>query len=228
MSNKVLVIDDEKAIADIIKFNLEQEGYMVETAYDGEEGINKVNKWIPELVLLDIMMPKKDGFQVLKEIRASYNFPVIMLTAKEAEVDKVLGLELGADDYMVKPFSMRELVARVKANFRRMDFSNLPSANNTIVSGGLEIDLGKYEVKKHGEVVEVTLREFELLKFLASSSEQVFSREQLLEEVWGYEYYGDIRTVDVTVRRLREKIEDLDGEFKYILTKRGVGYYFGR
>jgi two-component system response regulator VicR len=228
MSNKVLVIDDEKAIADIIKFNLEQEGYMVETAYDGEEGINKVHKWIPELVLLDIMMPKKDGFQVLKEIRASYNFPVIMLTAKEAEVDKVLGLELGADDYMVKPFSMRELVARVKANFRRMDFSNLPSANNTIVSGGLEIDLGKYEVKKHGEVVEVTLREFELLKFLASSSEQVFSREQLLEEVWGYEYYGDIRTVDVTVRRLREKIEDLDGEFKYILTKRGVGYYFGR
>ncbi|NLC02678.1 MAG: response regulator transcription factor [Tissierellia bacterium] len=228
MSNKVLVIDDEKAIADIIKFNLEQEGYMVETAYDGEEGINKVHKWIPELVLLDIMMPKKDGFQVLKEIRASYNFPVIMLTAKEAEVDKVLGLELGADDYMVKPFSMRELVARVKANFRRMDFSNLPSANNTIVSGGLEIDLGKYEVKKHGEVVEVTLREFELLKFLASSSEQVFSREQLLEEVWGYEYYGVIRTVDVTVRRLREKIEDLDGEFKYILTKRGVGYYFGR
>ncbi len=228
MSNKVLVIDDEKAIADIIKFNLEQEGYVVDTAYDGEEGIGKVHTWKPNLVLLDIMMPKKDGFQVLKEIRAAYNFPVIMLTAKEAEVDKVLGLELGADDYMVKPFSMRELVARVKANFRRIDFSAIPSTNDVIISGELEIDINKYEVKKHGVVVEVTLREFELLKFLASSSEQVFTREQLLEEVWGYEYYGDIRTVDVTVRRLREKVEDVEGEFKYILTKRGVGYYFGR
>ena len=228
MSNKVLVIDDEKAIADIIKFNLEQEGYVVDTAYDGEEGIGKVHTWKPNLVLLDIMMPKKDGFQVLKEIRAAYNFPVIMLTAKEAEVDKVLGLELGADDYMVKPFSMRELVARVKANFRRIDFSAIPVTNDVIVSGELEIDINKYEVKKHGVVVEVTLREFELLKFLASSSEQVFTREQLLEEVWGYEYYGDIRTVDVTVRRLREKVEDVEGEFKYILTKRGVGYYFGR
>lgn len=231
MSNKVLVIDDEKAIADIIKFNLEQEGYTVDTANDGEEGIGKVHTWKPDLVLLDIMMPKKDGFQVLKEIRSSYNFPVIMLTAKEAEVDKVLGLELGADDYMVKPFSMRELVARVKANFRRIDFSNESNntVNETIVFGELEIDFNKYEVKKFGKVIEVTLREFELLKFLASSAEQVFSREQLLEEVWGYEYYGDIRTVDVTVRRLREKIEDLDGDdFKYILTKRGVGYYFGR
>lgn len=228
MSNKILVIDDEKAIADIIKFNLEQEGYTVDTAYDGEEGIGKVHKWKPDLVLLDIMMPKKDGFQVLKEIRLSYSLPVIMLTAKEEEVDKVLGLELGADDYIVKPFSMRELVARVKANFRRIDFSAIPTANDIIVSGELEIDLNRYEVKKSGEIIEVTLREFELLKFLASSSEQVFSREQLLEEVWGYEYYGDIRTVDVTVRRLREKIEDPDGDFKYILTKRGVGYYFGR
>lgn len=231
MGNKVLVIDDEKAIADIIKFNLEQEGYTVDTANDGEEGIDRVHKWKPDLVLLDIMMPKKDGFQVLKEIRLAYNFPVIMLTAKEEEVDKVLGLELGADDYMVKPFSMRELVARVKANFRRIDFSNEPNntVNETIVFGELEIDFNKYEVKKFGKVIEVTLREFELLKFLASSAEQVFSREQLLEEVWGYEYYGDIRTVDVTVRRLREKIEDLDGDdFKYILTKRGVGYYFGR
>lgn len=230
MSNKVLVIDDEKAIADIIKFNLEQEGYTVDTANDGQEGIDKVHKWKPNLVLLDIMMPKKDGFQVLKEIRSVYNFPVIMLTAKEEEVDKVLGLELGADDYMVKPFSMRELVARVKANFRRIDFSTVSNNNESeiIVSGELEIDFNKYEVKKSGKVVEVTLREFELLKFLASSSEQVFSREQLLEEVWGYEYYGDIRTVDVTVRRLREKIEDLEGDFKYIMTKRGVGYYFGR
>ncbi len=151
------------------------------------------------------MMPIKDGFQVLKEIRVDYKFPVIMLTAKEEEVDKVLGLELGADDYVVKPFSMRELVARVKANFRRVDYSNLQPNNDVIISDELVIDLNKYEVRKNGEVLDLTLREYELLRFLASSADQVFSREQLLEEVWGYEYYGDIRTVDVTVRRLREK-----------------------
>lgn len=231
MDNKILVIDDEKAIADIIKFNLEKEGYKVETASDGEEGVQAVNKFIPDLVILDVMMPKKDGFQVLKEIRIAYKFPVIMLTAKEEEVDKVLGLELGADDYITKPFSMRELIARVKANLRRVDFSNNSTQNDsnaTITSEDLLIDLNKYEVKKNGNIVELTLREYELLKFLASSSNQVFSREQLLEEVWGYEYYGDIRTVDVTVRRLREKIEDNSGDFKYILTKRGVGYYFRR
>ncbi|CAK7060752.1 DNA-binding response regulator [Tissierella sp. P1] len=231
MDNKILVIDDEKAIADIIKFNLEKEGYSVETAYDGEEGVQAVSRVIPDLVILDVMMPKKDGFQVLREIRMYHKFPVIMLTAKEEEVDKVLGLELGADDYITKPFSMRELIARVKANLRRVDFSNVSSSNDTsvmITSEDLIIDLNKYEVKKNGNIVELTLREYELLKFLASSSNQVFSREQLLEEVWGYEYYGDIRTVDVTVRRLREKIEDNSGDFKYILTKRGVGYYFRR
>ena len=229
MKNKVLIVDDEKAIADIIKFNLEKEGHLVYVAYDGEEAIKAVNKIIPDLVLLDVMMPKKDGFQVLKEIRTNYKFPVIMLTAKEEEVDKVLGLELGADDYITKPFSMRELVARVKANLRRIDYSNtMTNDNKMIVSDNLTIDLNKYEVKKDDEVLELTLREYELLKFLAASANQVFSREQLLEEVWGYEYYGDIRTVDVTVRRLREKVEDPDGDFKYILTKRGVGYYFRR
>lgn len=228
MNSKILVVDDERAIADIIKFNLEKEGYEVETAHDGEEGLSKVKMFGPDLVLLDIMMPKKDGFQVLKELRLIHKFPIIMLTAKEEEVDKVLGLELGADDYIVKPFSMRELIARIKANIRRVDFSNIKESADVIKSDELEIDLIKYEVLKNGKVVELTLREFELLKFLASSAEQVFSREQLLEEVWGYEYYGDIRTVDVTVRRLREKIEEDNGEFKYILTKRGVGYYFGR
>ncbi|WP_416199067.1 MAG: response regulator YycF [Sporanaerobacter sp.] len=229
MDKKILVVDDEKSIADIVKFNLEKEGFMVEVAYDGEEAVEKVFKTSPDLVLLDIMLPKKDGFQVLKEIRKELKIPVLMLTAKEEEVDKVLGLELGADDYVTKPFSMRELMARVKANLRRVEFSNGESTNgDIIVSGDLSIDLNKYEVKKDGKVVELTLREFELLKFLVSSAGQVFSREQLLEEVWGYEYYGDIRTVDVTVRRLREKIEDEDGEYKYILTKRGVGYYFGR
>jgi two-component system response regulator VicR len=229
MDKKVLVVDDEKSIGDIVKFNLEKEGYMVELAYDGEEAIKKVYEVLPDLILLDIMLPKKDGFQVLKEIRKEFKIPVLMLTAKEEEVDKVLGLELGADDYITKPFSMRELVARVKANLRRVEFSNVdPKDEDILVIDDLLIDLNKYEVRKRGQVIDLTLREFELLKFLASSAEQVFTREQLLEEVWGYEYYGDIRTVDVTVRRLREKIEDKDGEYKYIMTKRGVGYYFRR
>lgn len=229
MNNKILVVDDEKAIGDIIKFNLEKEGFDVAVAYDGEEGLEKIKLMEPHLLILDIMMPKKDGFQVLKEVRPTFKFPVIILTAKEEEVDKVLGLELGADDYMVKPFSMRELVARVKANLRRLDY-DLSAGNGSaeITSQELEIDLTRYEVRKGGKVVDLTLREFELLKFLALSSEQVFTREQLLNKVWGYEYYGDIRTVDVTVRRLREKIEDGSGDFKYILTKRGVGYYFRR
>lgn len=229
MDKKILVVDDEKSIADIVKFNLEKEGYTVDLAYDGEEAVKKVYEVLPDLVLLDIMLPKKDGFQVLREIRKEFKIPVLMLTAKEEEVDKVLGLELGADDYITKPFSMRELMARVKANLRRVEFSNGQSNNeNILVAGDLLIDLNKYEVKKRGQVIELTLREFELLQFLASSPEQVFTREQLLEEVWGYEYYGDIRTVDVTVRRLREKVEDEDGEYKYIMTKRGVGYYFRR
>ena len=229
MNNKVLVVDDEKAIGDIIKFNLEKEGFQVTVAYDGEEGLEKIKLTKPDLLILDIMMPKKDGFQVLKEIRPTFRFPIIVLTAKEEEVDKVLGLELGADDYMVKPFSMREFVARVKANLRRLDYDiSAGNGKAEIISQELEIDLTRYEVRKHGKVIEVTLREFELLKFLALSAEQVFTREQLLEKVWGYEYYGDIRTVDVTVRRLREKIEDDSGDFKYILTKRGVGYYFRR
>lgn len=231
LENKIIVIDDEKAIVDIIKFNLEKEGYKVITAFDGEEGLKMIEEENPDMAILDVMMPKKDGFQVLKELRVNHDLPVIMLTAKEEEVDKVLGLELGADDYITKPFSMRELMARVKANLRRIDFlnnGNFQEGSIKISSDGLEIDLNKYEVKKEGQVVELTLREFELLKFLSASGNQVFTREHLLEEVWGYEYYGDIRTVDVTVRRLREKIEDKDGDFKYILTKRGVGYYFRR
>lgn len=174
MSINILVVDDERNIADIIKFNLEKEGYTVEIASDGEDGINKFNKSNPELVLLDIMMPKKDGFQVLKEIRLKSQVPVIMLTAKEEEVDKVLGLELGADDYVVKPFSMRELMARVKANLRRVDFVNSNPANEMISSNGLEIDLNKYEVKKNGQVVELTLREYELLKFWLHNRDKYF------------------------------------------------------
>lgn len=227
MGKKILVVEDEKPIADILRFNLEKEGYSVETAYDGEEAIKKAWEFEPELVLLDIMIPKHDGFQVCKKIREKFSMPIIIVTAKEDEVDKVLGLELGADDYITKPFSVRELVARVKANLRRMDMSSLNEKHGDVLNfGELTIDMVKYEVRKGADVLELTVREFELLKFLAIQKEQVFSREQLLEKVWGYEYYGDIRTVDVTVRRLREKIEEDASNPKYIVTRRGVGYYF--
>ncbi len=226
--NTVLVVDDEQAIADIIKFNLEREGYEVLTAKDGRDALNTLEENSVNLVLLDVMMPEMDGFTCLKEIRKDSKVPVIMLTAKEEEVDKVLGLELGADDYVVKPFSMRELIARVKANLRRREFENEENREaESIAAGDLLIDLNKYEVQKNGKVLDLTLREYELLLFLAKSPDQIFSREELLEKVWGYDYFGDIRTVDVTVRRLREKVEDKDKDFKYILTKRGVGYYFG-
>ncbi len=230
MNKKILVVDDEKPIADILKFNLEKEGYSVELAYDGQEAIEKTQKGNPDLILLDIMLPKIDGFAVCKMIRKNIQIPIIMLTAKEEEVDKVLGLELGADDYITKPFGVRELLARVKANLRRAEIpiDSDTNSGSFIKSGNLVIDPGKYEVRKEGKPVELTLREFELIKHLATQSEQVFTREALLEDVWGYEYYGDVRTVDVTIRRLREKIEDDSSNPKFIITKRGVGYYFRR
>jgi two-component system response regulator VicR len=229
MAEKILVVDDEEAIVDIIEYNLEKEGYEVVVAMDGDEALSKVYKIEPDLVLLDVMLPKMNGFKVCEKIRESYNIPIIMLTAKEEEADKVLGLDLGADDYITKPFGMRELLARVKANLRRVDLSldNSDTDGDTIVkSGELSIDFDRYEVKKRGEIIELTLREFELLKFLSAQPNQIFKREKLLKEVWGYEYYGDIRTVDVTIRRIREKIEDESSEPQYIITKRGVGYYF--
>ncbi|MBE6020128.1 MAG: response regulator transcription factor [Clostridiales bacterium] len=229
-TKKVLIIEDEVSISDIIKFNLLKEGYEIETAYNGEEGLKKALNLNFDLVLLDIMLPHIDGFQVCRKIRESSNVPIIMLTAKEEEVDKVLGLELGADDYITKPFGMRELIARIKANIRRTEFfSDSNDSHSKITNyGNITIDMTKYEVRKNEKPLELTLREFELLKYLAEQENQVFSREQLLEEVWGYEYYGDIRTVDVTIRRLREKVEDDPGEPKYIMTKRGIGYYFRR
>ena len=231
MRKKVLVVDDEKSISDIIKFNLLKDGYDVEVAEDGDEALKKVYTMQPDLILLDVMLPKLDGFQVCRKIRESFNTPIIMLTAKEEEVDKVLGLELGADDYMTKPFGMRELLARVKANLRRVaiDHSKEGSQKSVqITSGNLKIDLERYEVKKDDTVIELTLREYELLKFLATQENQIFTREQLLKDVWGYEYFGDIRTVDVTIRRLREKIEDDSSNPRFIMTKRGIGYYFRR
>lgn len=229
-AKKVLIIEDEVSISDIIKFNLLKEGYEIETAYNGEEGLKKALNLNFDLVLLDIMLPHIDGFQVCRKIRESSNVPIIMLTAKEEEVDKVLGLELGADDYITKPFGMRELIARIKANIRRTEFSSDSNDSHSKITnyGNITIDMTKYEVRKNEKPLELTLREFELLKYLAEQENQVFSREQLLEEVWGYEYYGDIRTVDVTIRRLREKVEDDPGEPKYIMTKRGIGYYFRR
>lgn len=228
MAKKILVVDDEKSIADIVSFNLKAEGFEVIVAYDGQEAVKQALTDNPDLIILDVMLPEKDGFQVLKEIRQQKQVPVIMLTAKEEESDKVCGLDLGADDYMTKPFGMKELLARVKANLRRTEYSNDNVDNEFIVSGDLTIDFNKYEVSKNGEPIDLTLREYELIKFLSATPEQVYTREKLLEEVWGYEYYGDIRTVDVTVRRLREKVEDESGDYKYIITKRGVGYYFRR
>lgn len=229
-SKKILVVDDEKPISDIIKFNLVKEGYNVVCAFDGDEALKMVYQVNPDLVILDVMLPKLDGFQVCRKVRESFSMPIIMLTAKEEEVDKVLGLELGADDYITKPFGMRELIARVKANLRRIEIAVVPedSTSSIITSANLSINLERYEVKKDDEIIELTLREFELLKFLSTQENQIFTREQLLKDVWGYEYFGDIRTVDVTVRRLREKVEDDSSSPKFVMTKRGVGYYFRR
>ena len=229
MDRKVLIVDDEKNIVDIIAFNLKKEGYQVITASDGEEGVEKTFSENPDLILLDIMMPKMDGYEACRKIREKKHTPIIMLTARAEEVDKVLGLEMGADDYVTKPFGVRELMARVKANLRKVAALQEAAGaadENASGYGKLTLNLDRYEVKKDVKVIDLTLREFELLKFLAQQKGQVFSRETLLEKVWGYEYFGDVRTVDVTVRRLREKIEDDPGKPSYILTKRGVGYYF--
>lgn len=232
----ILIVDDEQPIVDILVYNLRKEGYHTIEASDGMTAINMALEQKPDLILLDIMLPKLDGLSVCKRIKNSLNVPILMLTAKDGEIDKILGLELGADDYITKPFSVRELVARVKANLRKVEAVSStnrviePSTEekkkeSKIVVGDLELDLDKFEVKVRGEIIDLTLREFEVLKFLASQPEQVVTRETLLEKVWGYEYFGDIRTVDVTVRRIREKIEKDTSIPKILITKRGVGYY---
>lgn len=229
MEKKILVVDDEKPIADILQFNLKKEGYSVYCAYDGNEALQLVEEVQPDLILLDIMLPLRDGMEVCREVRKKYEMPIIMLTAKDSEIDKVLGLELGADDYVTKPFSTRELIARVKANLRRHNTSmaqaELENDTNEIVIGSLVIHPDAYVVSKRGETIELTHREFELLYYLAQHIGQVMTREHLLQTVWGYDYYGDVRTVDVTVRRLREKIEDTPSHPAWIVTRRGVGYY---
>ncbi|MBO8172144.1 MAG: response regulator transcription factor [Bacillaceae bacterium] len=225
MSAKILVVDDEQPIADILKFTLEKEGYQVIVAYDGDEAVQLALSENPDLILLDIMLPKKDGMEVCRTIREKADMPIIMLTAKDSEVDKVVGLELGADDYVTKPYSSRELLARVKAHLRRHQKEQQPSRpNNQIRIHELVIDLNSYQVYKADTPVELTYREFELLYYLARHVGQVLTREHLLEAVWGFDYFGDVRTVDVTVRRLREKIEDDPSRPEYIITRRGLGY----
>lgn len=225
----ILAVDDESSILDLLKFNLEKEGFNFISAEDGEEGINKILNEKPDLLLLDVMIPKMDGLSVCKKIRQeNINIPIIMLSARGEEIDKVLGLEIGADDYITKPFSPREVIARIKANLRKFDKNKSAEEEqkNQIAVGSLILDLDKFEAIVRGTTVtDLTRREFEVLKFLAQKPGQIVTRETLLEKVWGYEYYGDIRTVDVTVRRIREKIEKNTSNPKIIITKRGVGYY---
>ncbi|WP_413473831.1 response regulator YycF [Streptococcus parauberis] len=229
---KVLIVDDEKPISDIIKFNLTKEGYDTITAFDGREAVTAFEEEKPDLVILDLMLPELDGLEVAKEIRKTSHIPIIILSAKDSEFDKVIGLEIGADDYVTKPFSNRELLARVKAHLRRTETIETAVAEENAISGTQELTIGNLQIlpdafvaKKYGNEVELTHREFELLHHLANHIGQVMTREHLLETVWGYDYFGDVRTVDVTVRRLREKIEDTPSRPEYILTRRGVGYY---
>ncbi len=229
MGKKILVVDDERPIVEILKINLQKENYIVFEAYDGEDAVDKARTINPDLILLDVMLPKLDGFSVCRKIRDFSTVPIIMLTAREEEVDKVLGLELGADDYMTKPFSVRELMARIKANMRRQappEKENNASSGECFEVGCFKVDSDRYELYKNGSPIDLTIREFDLIRFLASQPNKIFSRQSLLESVWDYEYYGDVRTVDVTIRRLREKIEDNPSQPTHIITKRGVGYYF--
>ena len=234
----ILIVDDEQKIVDLLVHNLGREGYNTLQANDGQTAIDIAIEQRPDLILLDIMIPRVDGLTVCKKIKNYYNVPILMVSAKDDELDKIVGLEIGADDYITKPFSVREVVARVKANLRKneshYDNSRLSNESepkkdikkqNLIKIGNLILDLEKYEVNVDGTIVNLTLREFEVLKYLAQQQGQVVTREALLEQVWGYEYYGDIRTVDVTVRRIRERIEKDTSNPQYLITKRGIGYY---
>ncbi|MBR2716919.1 MAG: response regulator transcription factor [Oscillospiraceae bacterium] len=223
MGKTILIVDDEKTIVDILRFNMRKEGYDTLEAYDGRTALRLVEEKNPDLVLLDVMLPEMDGFEVCRNIRRhNLTIPIIMLTAREEETDKVLGLELGADDYITKPFSIREVSARVKANIRRTGSIEPESA----AVRGILIDAERYTAYKDGQPLELTQREFELLKYLAAAPGKVFSREELLHEVWQYDFLGDLRAVDVAVRRLREKVEDDSANPSHVMTKRGVGYYF--
>ena len=239
----ILVVDDEESIMELLVYNLQKEGYNTLQAYDGVGAVEIALKERPDLILLDVMLPKMDGISVCKRIRYSFNVPILMISAKDTELDKVVGLEMGADDYITKPFKIREVMARIKANLRKselisMQEYNMPTTqtatntettepdSNIIVVGDLSLDLKKVEAKVKGEVVDLTIKEFEVLKYLAAQPGEVVTREMLLKKVWGYDdYVGAIRTVDVTVNRIRDKIEKDKANPKILITKRGVGYY---
>ncbi len=230
MERKVLIVDDERSIVDILKYNLEKDGTRAICAYDGTEGLRLARSEDPDVILLDVMLPGMDGFEVCRTLRAEgNNVPIIMITAREEETDKVFGLELGADDYITKPFSMRELIARVRTNMRRAA-SMLPqqpgSDADILRAKDLVIDRARRTVSRDGREVELTQREYELIKYLAENPGKVVTREELMSAVWQYDYFGDLRAVDVAVRRLREKIETNPSEPQYVITKRGAGYYF--
>ncbi len=222
---KILLVDDEKTLVKALKFHLEKEGFLVEAAFNGEEALEKAFEVNPDIIILDLMLPGRDGFEVCREIRKKEEIPIIMLTAKGEDIDKVLGLELGADDYMTKPFNPRELVARIKAILRRSN-TREEGLRKQIQIGSLQIDLLQHRVRQDEREIDLTAKEFALLSFLASNAGRVYSREQLLEQIWGYNYYGDARTVDVHVRHLREKIEADPGNPQLILTVWGTGYKF--
>ncbi len=226
MSKKILVVDDEKVLAKALKFTLEKEGYNVCSAHDGEEALIMVEEESPDLIVLDLMLPKLDGFEVCQRVRKKHSMPIIMLTAKTEDIDKILGLELGADDYMTKPFNPRELSARIKAILRRAVSTKDSGENHLVEIHGLKADLYRHKVWVNGEEINLTSKEFSLLSILIGNPGRVYSREQLLKHIWGYDYYGDARTVDVHVRHLREKIEEDPGNPRFVVTVWGSGYKF--
>ena len=225
MDKNILVVDDNEGIVDVLTTYVEREGYQAITACDGEEAILKYKKYNPVLILLDIMMPKKDGYEVCREIRKESNIPIIMITARADDVDKILGLDIGADDYVIKPFSPSEVMARVRAVLRRIDVTD-EQKKNVIKYPQLEINIADYKVKLNGEVIRLTKKEIEIIWLLASNPDRVFSRDNLLNSIWGYDYYGDPRSVDTHIKRLRGKL-DLHNQYKWdIKTIWGVGYKF--
>lgn len=223
---KILVVDDEKLLVKGIKYNLEQEGYKVITAFDGEEALHLAHDASIDLILLDLMLPKMDGLTVCRSIRAFSDVPIIMLTAKSEDIDKILGLEYGADDYITKPFNIREVTSRIKAILRRVAPKPEKNDNMTFTSGDLELDYNFRNVSVKGNVIELTGKEFDLLELFLKHPGKVYTRENLLDIAWGFDYPGDVRTVDVHIRRLREKIEPNPAGPEYIRTKWGVGYYY--
>lgn len=226
-AKKILIVEDEETLLEALRYNLEKEGYTVVTAVDGMQALDSARSESPDLIILDIMLPQLDGFEVCRILRKDVNVPILMLTAREDEIDKVLGLELGADDYMVKPFSMRELKARIKALLRRAAAQSEPEGGgeDTVLQlGDLTIDLGRHEVTLAEAAVRLKPKEFDLLVFLSRNKGRVFSREHLLERVWGYDFAGDTRTVDVHIRWLREKIESDPSKPRRLITVRGTGY----